>query len=88
MQWTKLHIHHGADADRLAGQLIRQVSAAWLDAGRPDGAEVYRVRIPTVGHVFYFSGEAAAISVAALAGFEDVLLVDPPNLAGLERIAL
>jgi hypothetical protein len=88
MQWTKVSIKESDVAEMSVTALMEQFSKAFRDAGAPTDVNVYHLRIPSVGHAYYFSPRASEIGKGVLAKFETVALSDQPNLRELDPITL
>lgn len=88
MQWMKVSINESDVAAMSATALMEQFSKSYRDAGVPKDVKVYHLRIPAVGHAYYFSPKASEIAKHVLAKFGAVTLTDQPNLEELEPINL
>src|SRR5258708_21148012 len=71
-----------------ATALIEQSSKSYRTAGAPSDANVYHLRIPALGHAYYFSPEASEVAKDVLNKFRGVALSDEPNLRDLDPITL
>ena len=88
MHWMKVSIKESDVAAKSATDLMEQFLKSYSDAGAPEDAKVYHLRIPAVGHAYYFSPKASSVAKSVLAEFRAVVLLEQPNLKELDPIAL
>jgi hypothetical protein len=85
MEWTKVFIPQARDSDKIAANLVARISSLNHEAGAQEGAVIYGIRIPTVGHVYYIDPEVSRVAAGAIAEQTEVTLVDAPSLKLLKR---
>ena len=75
-------------ADRDAEDLLRQFAAAFRAADVPVDMEVFYGRTPAGARRYYFSMSPEAVDIAerVLESYDAILLAEPPDLTGMEKM--